>query len=454
MMKRISLGIAALLAAGCSSGQPVRTAQAPAAQTSYATPSYAMQSDPAPTYRQADWVGPRGADGPVGAQGAQGPAGQIGPAGYAVAGPQGAAGQTGLTGAPGPMGAQGPAGRLAVGPTGPVGPAGATGPRGGAGQTGARGASADGFAGPQGPIGPTGARGAVGETGVIGPTLVGPAGPAGRPGATGAQGELGLTGAQGATTAGVAGPMGVVGATGARGPVGSTGPQGPTGVVERWTSNRDFWFDRDQSVIYPADQAQVAAIAAYMKANPSLILGIDGSTNPRATRRQDQDLNSRRVSAVRSSLLAAGVPAARISDGMFGDVNLRRDGRVELLIKTGPLAQTQHAPAGTKWTPYQDFWFDTNGGTIVHQADMIKVSDVAVYMNQDPSLQVGIDNSSNGDQRSVDLAARRSDAIRDALIAAGAPASRISSGAYGDPQLRRDGRVQVFVRASQMAKAH
>ena len=444
-MKRIMLATMTLFVAGCNCGQPVHTAQTGETQT------YATQT----TYsdRQADWVGPRGPDGPVGAQGAPGPAGQIGPAGYATAGPQGAAGKTGLTGARGSMGAPGPAGQLAMGPTGPVGPDGATGAQGRAGQMGRRGASADGFAGPQGATGLTGASGAVGKTGVIGPTLVGPAGPAGRPGATGPQGELGSTGARGATTAGVAGPMGVVGATGPRGPVGPTGPQGPTGVVELWTSYRDFWFDRGQAVVHPADQAQVAAIAAYMNANPSLILGIDGSTNPRATRQQDRDLRDRRVSAVRSSLLAAGVPAARMSDGMFGDVNLRRDGRVELLVKTNPLARVEYTTDGRNWTSYQDFWFYANGAT-VHQADMIKVSDIAVYMNQDPSLQVGIDNSSNGDQRSLNLAARRSNAIREALIAAGAPASRIGSGAYGDPRLRRDGRVQVFVRAIQIAKAH
>lgn len=453
MMKRISLVSAALLAAGCSTGQPVRTAQAPPAPTYYATPTYSMQQTPAPTYRQEDWVGARGADGPVGAQGAQGPVGQVGPAGYAVAGSQGPAGKTGPAGAPGSTGAQGAAGQLAMGPTGPVGPAGTTGAQGGAGKMGARGASADGYAGPQGPTGPVGESGAVGTAGVTGPTLVGPAGPAGRAGATGPQGELGRTGAQGVTTAGVAGSMGAAGAAGPRGPVGPTGPQGPTGVVDRWTSYREFWFDRDQAVVDPADQNQVAAIAAYMNASPSLILGIDGSTNPRATRQEDMDLCNRRVSAIRSSLLAAGVPANRMSHGMFGDVNLRRDGRVELLIKTDPLATAAlYTATGTNWTSYQDFWFDTNGAT-VHPADMIKVSDIAVYMKQDPSLQVGIDNVSSGDRRGVDLAARRGNAIRDALIAAGAPASRIASGAFSDTRLWRDGRVQVFVRANQVAQA-
>jgi outer membrane protein OmpA-like peptidoglycan-associated protein len=79
-----------------------------------------------------------------------------------------------------------------------------------------------------------------------------------------------------------------------------------------------------------------------MKDNPSIQLGIDGSTNPRAAEWRDQDLGDRRVKAVRDALVAAGVSADRISDGAFGDVQLRRDGRVEVLIKTETrLSQSQ-----------------------------------------------------------------------------------------------------------------
>jgi hypothetical protein len=35
--------------------------------------------------------------------------------------------------------------------------------------------------------------------------------------------------------------------------------------------------------------------------------------------------------------------------------------------------------------------------------------------------------------------------VRSALIEAGVPASKIQSGAYGDPQQRRDRRVDVMV---------
>jgi hypothetical protein len=52
---------------------------------------------------------------------------------------------------------------------------------------------------------------------------------------------------------------------------------------------------------------------------------------------RDQDLCDRRVEAIRASLIRAGVPAERISAGMFGNVKLRRNGRVEVLLKTNQL---------------------------------------------------------------------------------------------------------------------
>ena len=407
---------------------------------------------------QADFVGPGGPDGPAGARGAQGAIGQTGAPGYAASGARGAEGPAGATGEQGRAGARGPAGAFVVGPAGVTGPAGNTGDQGRIGQTGVRGASADGYAGLAGPAGRTGAQGPTGDTGAKGPTLVGPAGPAGRSGPSGEQGEPGLTGAQGSTTAGVAGATGAAGAMGPQGPAGPTGPQGPAGVVDRWTSYREFWFDLDEAVVYGGDSDKVAEIAAYMKDNPSLQLGIDGSTNPRATEWRDRDLGDRRVKAIRDSLIAAGVPASRISDGMFGDVQLRRDRRVEVLIRTDQASRAQFGPAGVveRWTPYREFWFDLDEA-VIHSADSDKVAEISAYMKDNPSLQLGIDGSTNPratEWRDRDLGDRRVKAVRDSLIAAGVPASRISDGMFGDVQLRRDQRVEVLIKTeTQLAKS-
>jgi hypothetical protein len=164
--------------------------------------------------------------------------------------------------------------------------------------------------------------------------LEGPTGPAGRTGPAGSQGNTGLTGNRGSTTPGIAGPTGPTGARGSQGPTGEIGAQGRVGVVDRWTSYRDFWFQYDSAVIQNSEEAKVAEVATYLKRNPSLQIAIDGSMDPNGTDPRDQSLSDDRVNAIRDALVDAGVPRERISLGSFGDESLRRDRRVEVLIAT------------------------------------------------------------------------------------------------------------------------
>jgi outer membrane protein OmpA-like peptidoglycan-associated protein len=150
----------------------------------------------------------------------------------------------------------------------------------------------------------------------------------------GSTGGSGDKGAQGSLAAGIAGEPGKSGPAGVQGPVGSTGAQGPVGVVDRWTSFREFVFASNGAEILAGDQSKVADVAGYMKLNPSLQVGIDGSMDPRSSDPRDQGLSDRRVSAVRNALIQAGVPAAKIQTGAFGDTRLTRDRRVEVLVKT------------------------------------------------------------------------------------------------------------------------
>jgi outer membrane protein OmpA-like peptidoglycan-associated protein len=112
------------------------------------------------------------------------------------------------------------------------------------------------------------------------------------------------------------------------------GKQGPAGVVDRWTSFREFMFAYDRADIQSSDTTKVSDIAIYMKENPSLQVGIDGSMDPRGTDPRNQNLSDRRVDAVRTALIHAGVPASRIKTGAFGDTSLTKDRRVEVLIIT------------------------------------------------------------------------------------------------------------------------
>jgi hypothetical protein len=56
-------------------------------------------------------------------------------------------------------------------------------------------------------------------------------------------------------------------------------------------------------------------------------------------------------------------------------------------------------------------------------------------MNQNPSFRAGIDGSNP----------QRVNNVRDALITAGVPASKIQTGSFGDPQLRHNNRVVVLL---------
>jgi outer membrane protein OmpA-like peptidoglycan-associated protein len=108
-----------------------------------------------------------------------------------------------------------------------------------------------------------------------------------------------------------------------------TGAPGPAGVINRWTAYRDFRFDSNQTDLQTSQTNKVSEIALYLKANPSLKLGIDGSMQPR-----NQELSDQRVSSIRNALIDAGVPTSRIQTGAFGDKNLPHDGRVNVLIRT------------------------------------------------------------------------------------------------------------------------
>jgi hypothetical protein len=171
--------------------------------------------------------------------------------------------------------------------------------------------------------------GATGATGATGPTLVGPTGVAGHVGPAGVTGVTGSTGATGSTTAGIAGPTGPTGAGGVTGAIGATGATGAVGAVPCYVAYRDFWFEAGKSDLRNADASKVADIAAYMKKNPSLQLGVDGGLDSNAS-----GMSDRRANVVRDALIQAGVPADRIAIGSFGDAKNRQDRRVEVLIKT------------------------------------------------------------------------------------------------------------------------
>jgi len=287
------------------------------ADSSDGNESYIVRGD------NAGIVGPRGLTGPAGSIGEKGYTGANGPAGVSLSGPRGEtgpAGPKGEQGFTGPRGYRGITERGAMGETGVAGPQGV---RGSTGATGEQGASSAGYAGPIGAAGPRGEQGPMGNRGDVGPTLVGPTGPAGYAGSTGDQGVVGAQGTQGSTTAGGAGEIGPSGVMGEIGPKGETGEQGSTGMVNSWTTYREFNFDSQNDDIRPADMLKVSDIAAYVKQNPSLQIEIDDTGSGKA-----------RSNSVRTALIQAGVPSDKIQIGTFRDRKNRHNGGVEVLFKT------------------------------------------------------------------------------------------------------------------------
>jgi outer membrane protein OmpA-like peptidoglycan-associated protein len=101
-------------------------------------------------------------------------------------------------------------------------------------------------------------------------------------------------------------------------------------------------------------------------------------------------------------------------------------------------------PAGIvdRWTSYRVINFDYARSDL-NAADKSTVSEVASYMARNPSLQVGLDGYR--DPSNPSLSDRRIGTVRDALIVAGVPSSKVQIGAFGDPLASRDRRVEVLI---------
>ena len=103
-------------------------------------------------------------------------------------------------------------------------------------------------------------------------------------------------------------------------------------------------FDYNRPEIRSTEMTKIADIAMYTNQNPSVRVGIDGSTDLlRGTNQYNGALSQQRVVNVRDALIRAGVSADRIETGGFGaerakcsDVNelcSQRDGRVEVMVR-------------------------------------------------------------------------------------------------------------------------
>ena len=78
------------------------------------------------------------------------------------------------------------------------------------------------------------------------------------------------------------------------------------------------YFDFDSSALSSASEAILSRQAAFLKANPSLTVVIEGHADERGTREYNLALGERRASAARDYLLAQGINAARVRTVSYG----------------------------------------------------------------------------------------------------------------------------------------
>lgn len=116
----------------------------------------------------------------------------------------------------------------------------------------------------------------------------------------------------------------------------------------------------------------------------------------------------------------------------------------------GPnLPSDPEGPSGTTpvWSSYRELRFEADRVEI-RDADRVQVAEIALYLLKHQSLTLGVDthlDPGDTDPHNLDLAVRRGVAVRDALIAAGAPADRIALGTCGSVRPRHNGRVDLLL---------
>ena len=86
-----------------------------------------------------------------------------------------------------------------------------------------------------------------------------------------------------------------------------------------WSLYRDYTFYTNNNDIQRADGNKAQEVANYTNQNPSFRVALDGP-------------NTDRVSNVRDALINAGVPDYKIQSAAVGDPQLRRNGRVAVLL--------------------------------------------------------------------------------------------------------------------------
>jgi outer membrane protein OmpA-like peptidoglycan-associated protein len=78
-------------------------------------------------------------------------------------------------------------------------------------------------------------------------------------------------------------------------------------------------FRTDEDVLADSTGMKLRQLASSLAANPDVHIQLDGYADERGDETYNQQLSVRRVEHVKEALLAAGIPAARISTDAHGE---------------------------------------------------------------------------------------------------------------------------------------
>lgn len=107
-------------------------------------------------------------------------------------------------------------------------------------------------------------------------------------------------------------------------------PPAPPPTPIRLSVPKNIHFALDKDFISPASARVLDRIAQVLRENPSIVVEIEGHTDPRATDAYNLDLGMRRAMSARNYLLRRGVRAERMTIRSFGERQRLSQGRTRL----------------------------------------------------------------------------------------------------------------------------
>ncbi len=81
---------------------------------------------------------------------------------------------------------------------------------------------------------------------------------------------------------------------------------------------KDIFFEVDDTLVRSDQQDSVRTDAVWLRAHPNVVVRVEGHCDERGSEEYNLALGQRRANAVKAALIAAGVPAERISTISYG----------------------------------------------------------------------------------------------------------------------------------------